>query len=228
MSHRILIIEDDHGTVELAALYLRRDGHTVIVAHDGREGFALAQEVQPDLIVLDLMLPGMHGLDVCRAIRESSSVPIIMLTARADEQDRLVGLDSGADDYLTKPFSPRELAARVRAVLRRSTISGNGDPDELRHGPVTVDPRARTVTAGNVRIALTPTEFRLLTVLMRAPGRVFTRDEILSRAFDDEFLGVDRNVDAHVASIRRKLAIGAPGHRVIQTVYGAGYRLTDA
>ena len=170
-----------------------RDGYRVLTALDGADGLASAREERPDIVVLDVMLPRLNGLDVCRALREESQIPIIMLTARVEEEDRLTGLELGADDYITKPFSPRELAARVRAVLRRS---GSGDtapgPLTLSAGPLEIDHRYRRVRVNGAEVHLTPTEFRLLALLMRHPGRTFTRDEIIGRVLDDDFDGFDR------------------------------------
>ncbi len=181
-------------------------------------------------MVLDVMLPRLNGLDICRALREESQVPIIMLTARVEEDDRLSGLELGADDYVTKPFSPRELAARVRAVLRRSAREGAGnDSSVLSSGPITLDHKARRVTLGGKELRLTPTEFRLLALLMRHPGRTFTRDEIIFRVLNDDFDGFDRTVDAHVSSFRRKLgAIDLDTAKLVQTVYGIGYRFAPS
>ena len=223
----VLVVDDDANVVELTRLYLERDGYRVVSASDGARGLALAREAQPSLVVLDVMLPRLNGLDVCRTLRQESAVPIIMLTARVEEDDRLAGLDLGADDYVTKPFSPRELAARVRAVLRRAARdNGDDEPATLSSGPVELDLRAREATVGGSAVRLTPTEFRLLTLLMRQPGRTFTRDEIIDRVLGDDFDGFDRTVDAHVSSLRRKLAATLGGSaKLIQTVYGSGYRL---
>ena len=223
----VLVVDDDPNVVELARLYLERDGHRVLTASDGAEALTLAREEQPNLIVLDLMLPRLSGLDVCRALREESEVPVIMLTARVEEDDRLAGLELGADDYVTKPFSPRELAARVRAVLRRSGSDGTAPgPSPLSAGSVELDQQYRCVRVNGAEVRLTPTEFRLLALLMRQPGRTFTRDEIIDRVLDDDFDGFDRTVDAHVSSLRRKLgSVDSKAARLIQTVYGSGYRL---
>ena len=223
----VLVVDDDPNVVELARLYLERDGYRVLTALDGADGLASAREERPDIVVLDVMLPRLNGLDVCRALREESQIPIIMLTARVEEEDRLTGLELGADDYITKPFSPRELAARVRAVLRRS---GSGDtapgPSSLSAGPVEIDHQYRRVRVNGAEVHLTPTEFRLLALFMRYPGRTFTRDEIIGRVLDDDFDGFDRTVDAHVSSLRRKLgSADSTAARLIQTVYGTGYRL---
>ena len=225
----VLVVDDDPNVLQLARLYLERDGYRVVSAGDGSHGLSLAREERPDLVVLDVMLPRVNGLDVCRSLRQESSVPIIMLTARVEEEDRLTGLDLGADDYVTKPFSPRELAARVRAVLRR--VAREGEPNgasTLSAGPVELDQRARTVAVGGNEVRLTPTEYKLLALLMGQPQRTFSRDEIIDRVLGDDFDGFDRTVDAHVSSLRRKLA-AAPGGsgRLIQTVYGSGYRLSQ-
>ena len=229
MATTVLILEDDPHTVEVVQLYLRRDGHTVLSATDGIAGLSLAREAQPDLIVLDLMLPGMDGLEICRTLRQESDVPIVMLTARADEEDRLAGLDLGADDYVTKPFSPRELAARIRAVLRRSARDGlEAGASSLAYDSISMDMRQRAVHVGETQIHLTPTEIRLLALLMREPGRTFTRDQIIDRVFGYDFEGFDRSVDSHVYSLRRKLEAAARDKRYIHTIYGVGYRLGDA
>jgi DNA-binding response OmpR family regulator len=229
MASTVLIVEDDPHAVELVRLYLNRDGHNVIIAGDGIEGLRLARESAPDILVLDLMLPGLDGFEVCRAVRKDSDVPIIMLTARVEEEDRLAGLDLGADDYVTKPFSPRELAARVRAVLRRaSRDSQEPGSTELQYGPVRADLRQRAAYVEDARLRLTPTEFRILATLMKEPGRVFSRDQIIDRAFGYDFQGFDRTVDVHVSSLRRKLEAAAGPSRYIHTIYGFGYRFGDA
>ena len=226
----VLVVDDDPNVLELARLYLERDGYQVLSAADGVSGLSLAREEQPSLVVLDLMLPRLSGLDICRALRQESAVPIIMLTARVEEEDRLAGLDLGADDYVTKPFSPRELAARVRAVLRRSARDYSDDgPITLSFDPLEMDLRFRRATLNGSDLPLTPTEFRLLALLVRQPGRTFTRDEIIDRVLGDDFDGFDRTVDAHVSSLRRKLG-AAPGGsgKLIETVYGSGYRLNHS
>ena len=225
---RILIVEDDPHTVELVRLYLDRDGHRVLTAADGIEGLRQARESQPDLVVLDVMLPGIDGLEVCRQLRAHSTVPIVMLTARVEEEDRLTGLDLGADDYVTKPFSPRELAARVRAVLRRTARDrATYGQEELVYRQVRLNLQERSVGVGDTPVRLTPTEFRLLALMVREPGRVFTRDLIIERAFGYDFEGFDRTVDAHVSSLRRKLESTPDRARYIHTVYGVGYKFGD-
>ena len=229
MPHTVVIVEDDADTAEIVRLYLARDGHNVLLAHDGIEGLRLARESSPDLVVLDLMLPGMDGMQVCRTLRAESDVAIVMLTARAEERERLAGLDYGADDYVTKPFSPRELAARVRGVLRRTARDAweTHGPAELRWRDVCLNARERTVKVGEQSLRLTPTEFRLLAMFLRSPQRVFTRDEIIGHAFIDDYDGFDRTVDAHVSNLRKKLE-RAGGDRCVHTVYGVGYRWGDA
>ena len=225
MASTVLIVEDDPNTLELVELYLRRDGHKVIMAQDGLEGLWLAREARPDLVVLDLMLPGLDDLEVCRILREESEVPIVMLTARVEEEDRLAGLDLGADDYLTKPFSLRELAARVRAVLRRTARDAlEQGPAELTHGDIKVDLHHHAVYTNGMQITLTPTEFRLLVMLIREPGRTFTREQIIDRVFGYDFDGFDRTVDAHVSNLRRKLETDPESPAYIHTIYGVGYR----
>ena len=229
MASTVLIVEDDPYTVDLVRLYLGRDGHKVLAAADGLEGLNLAREAHPDLVVLDLMLPGLDGMEVCRILREESEVPIVMLTARVEEEDRVAGLDLGADDYIIKPFSPRELAARVRAVLRRTDRDAlERGPAELAYGDISVNLRRRTAYVKRAQVRLTPTEFRLLVSLMREPDRVFTRDQIIDRVFGYDFDGFDRTVDAHVSNLRRKLEADPDKPCYIHTIYGVGYRFGNA
>ncbi len=229
MTSTVLILEDDPHTVEVVRLYLHNDGHVVLTASDGLSGIQLFRESSPGLVVLDLMLPGLDGLEVCRTLRAESNIPIVMLTARVEEEDRIAGLELGADDYVTKPFSLRELAARVRAVLRRTTQdAAERSPAALTYGGISLDTQGRTASVGGAPLKLTPTEFRLLTLLLREPGRPFTRDRIIDRVFGYDFDGFDRTVDSHVSGLRRKLDAAAGGRRYIHTVYGVGYRLGDA
>ena len=223
----VLVVDDDPNVVALARGYLERDGYRVSEACDGLRALELAREEQPCLVVLDLMLPGLDGFEVCRRLQVESMTPIIMLTARVEEADRLEGLGLGADDYVTKPFSPRELAARVRAVLRRADRdSAAAAYPELSSGNFRVNLRTRKATVDGAELGLTPTEFRLLTLLLQEPGRIFSREEIIDRALGHDFAGFDRAVDAHVSCLRRKLDSGSSGSaRQIQTVYGSGYRL---
>ena len=227
MASKVLIVEDDPDTAKLVGLYLQRDGHKVMSAADGLEGLRLAREARPDLVVLDLMLPRLDGIEVCRALRTESEVPIVMVTARVEEEDRLQGLDLGADDYVSKPFSPRELASRVRAVLRRTIRDASQKgPAEVKHGEVTVDLHRRSVNVKGEKASLTPTEFRLLVMLIKEPGRTFSREQIIDQVFGYDFDGFDRTVDAHVANVRRKIRSNGES-KYIRTVYGVGYRFSD-
>ena len=229
MPSRILVIEDDPNTAELARLYLANDGHQVITASDGARGLKLALEEDPDLIVLDLMLPRLDGMSVCRRVREESQTPIVMLTARVEEGDKLTGLESGADDYITKPFSPRELAARVRAVLRRTARNAlDRGPAEIAVSGIKADVRKHLAWADGQPLNLTRTEFRMLVMFLREPGRTFSRDRIIDTVYGDEFDGYDRAVDSQIYNLRRKLGKGSGGRGYIRTVYGQGYRLEDA
>ena len=225
MTHRILVVDDDANTSRLVKLYLQKDGYTVMVASDGREALEVARDKRPDLIVLDLMLPHVDGLEVCRRLRQESDVPIIMLTARTTDADKLTGLDIGADDYVTKPFSPGELAARVRAVLRR--LPGERGPDELRRGDLLLDFRKREAFRHEQPLELTRAEFRLLGVLATQPGRVFSRDQLIEKALGEDFDGYERTIDAHIRNLRRKLEPDPAHPRYVKTVYGAGYAFAE-
>ena len=223
---RILVVDDEPKIVQLVRDYLERAGFAVSTARDGNEALMRAHRERPDLIVLDLGLPQLDGLEVTRRLRRDSGVPIIMLTARDDETDKVVGLELGADDYVTKPFSPRELEARVRAVLRRQTR--DAEAEVLRAGDLTLDiPRLRTEVSGRL-VELTATEFQLLTALVRQPGRVFTRAQLLDAIHGVAFDSYERAIDAHVKNIRRKIEPDPRSPRYLLTVYGVGYRLTDA
>lgn len=225
MHRKILVVDDDKKTVELIRLYLEKDSYHVLPAYDGRSALELARHKQPDLIVLDLMLPQVDGLDICKTLRAESNVPIIMLTARSTEEDKLLGLDSGADDYLTKPFSPRELMARVRAVLRRA--AGMNEPAELRCDDLVVDTvRYETHVRGEL-VRLTPKEFKLLVALMKAPGRTFTRLELLESAFGPDYEGLERTIDVHLMNLRRKIEPDPARPIYVQTVYGVGYKFGE-
>jgi len=223
---KVLVVDDDVKTVELVKLYLNRDGYRVVTAYDGNEALRMARENHPDLIVLDLMLPGINGLEICRILRNESDIPIIMLTALTTDDDRLTGLNLGADDYVTKPFSPRELAARVRAVLRR--LPGERGPEKIEHGPLTVDfPRHEASLEGKP-LNLTPIEFKILGAFVKEPGRVFSRAQIIEYALGYDFDGFDRTIDVHILKLRRKLEPDPRHPRYIKTVYGAGYKLLEA
>lgn len=224
---KILVVDDDHKIVDLIRLYLERDGHLVIAAYDGLEALALARQRQPDLVLLDLMLPEMDGLDVCRFLQAESQVPVIMLTARTMDEDKLVGLEVGADDYVTKPFNPREVAVRVRTVLRRAGKDAHEGPMVVRRADLVIDRRCHEVRVRGDVIDLTPTEFKLLEVLAEEPGRAFTRSELLDRVFGYDFDGFERTVDAHVKNLRKKIEPNRRQPAYVQTVYGVGYRFSE-
>ncbi len=220
----ILVVDDDRKIVELVTLYLKREGYRVIQAFDGVTALELARSEHPALAVLDLMLPGVNGLVICKTLQFEAQTPVIMLTARSTEEDRMRGLDLGADDYVVKPFSPRELVSRVRAVLRRANrAQEQGASGPIEFGGLRIDPSRHEVWVDGRQRELTPTEFRLLMTFVRAPGQVFTRQQLLDRAFDEAFEGFERNVDVHVMNLRRKMALPADGP-AIKTVYGVGYR----
>jgi DNA-binding response OmpR family regulator len=207
-------------------LYLEHGGFDVLAASDGTEGLRLAREGSPDLLVLDLMLPGLDGLAICRALRAESDLPILLLTARTTEQDRIAGLGIGADDYVTKPFSPRELVLRIRAVLRRTRPTPGRAAEVLRTANVVVDLGRREAIVRGRPVELPPAEFALLAVLARSPGRAFTREELVERAFGASYEGLDRTIDAHVMRLRRKIeTAGCPP--LLVTVFGVGYKLAD-
>ncbi|MFN2291297.1 MAG: response regulator transcription factor [Anaerolineae bacterium] len=226
MTQTILVVDDEARIVKLVHDYLERAGFAVLTAQDGETALALARIEQPDLIVLDLMLPGIDGLDVCRRLRQVSGVPIIMLTARVEEADRVVGLELGADDYVTKPFSPRELVARVRSALRRA--SGQVGPSAIiRAGDVELDTDSLVATVRGELVDLTSTEFQVLVTLARQPGRIFSREQLLEAVHGVAFDGYDRSIDSHVKNIRRKIEPDPRQPRYIQTVYGVGYRFAE-
>ena len=224
----VLVVDDEPKIVQLARDYLEHAGFAVVTAGDGRSALAAIRTRRPDLVVLDLALPELDGLDVTRAIRSDSNLPIVMLTARDDELDKLLGLELGADDYLTKPFSPRELVARVRAVLRRVDGASDRAATELiRAGDLTMDvPRMRAELAGR-SVDLTPTEFQILATLAREPGRIFTRSQLLDAVHGVAFESYERAIDTHVKNIRRKLEQDPREPRHVLTVYGVGYRFSD-
>ncbi len=229
MSKSVLVVDDDTKTVELVRLYLIRDGYKVSVAYDGPEALRLARETHPDLIVLDVMLPGCDGLQVCRTLRQESDVPIIMLTARTTEEDKLGALGLGADDYVTKPFSPKELAARVRAVLRRVPDESLGHGrEEIRLGELSIHFLRHEASYAGRLLSLTPVEFKLLGVLAQEPGRTFTRAQLVEKVLGYDFDGFDRTIDVHVLNLRRKLEPDPSRPQLIQTVYGAGYKFAAA
>lgn len=225
---RILIAEDDHKQADLLRMYLEQAGYSVLVAHDGRRALELARERQPDLLVLDLMMPHVDGLDVCRILQRESDVPIVMVTARSSEDDVLLGLDLGADDYITKPYSPRELVARIRALLRRTNREPDDAADAYRVGDLVVDSVRHEVLLDGAAVALTPREFAVLAALIREPGRAFTRADLLQEAFGFDYEGLDRTADVHIKNLRAKIERDPADPLYIETVYGIGYRMRDA
>jgi len=222
---RILVVDDEPEIVDLLRSYLQRDGFDVDQAADGEAALAVFGRLQPDLVILDLMLPKLDGREVCRRIRETARTPIIMLTARDEESDKLIGLELGADDYITKPFSPREVLARVRAVLRRRSREM---PEMVRAGDLVIDLRAHEVSLQGRRVDLTPTEFRLLEILAGHPNQVFTRMQLIDRVQGHAFEGYERTVDAHIKNLRGKVEPNAKTPRYILTVYGVGYKFSIA
>ena len=218
MPKKILIVDDEPKIVEICSDYLQAAGFDILTAGDGLQGLALARSQKPDLIVLDLMLPGMDGLDFCRSLRRESNIPIIMLTARIEETDKLIGLELGADDYMTKPFSPRELVVRVRAVLRRA--SGDTTSEVIRAGNISLDRSRYEVTLPDRSVVLTPTEFELLATMMSQPGRIFSRAQLLNTVRGVSFESYERAIDSHIRNLRRKLE---PGNYII-TAHGVGYK----
>ena len=224
----ILVVDDEAKIADLARDYLEHAGFTVRIAADGQAALTSVRRDRPDLVVLDLGLPGLDGLDVTRAIRRDSNLPVIMLTARDDELDKLLGLELGADDYLTKPFSPRELVARVRAVLRRvDNAADSGAAEVIRAGDLTLDlPRMRADLAGRT-VDLTPTEFALLAAMARQPGRIFTRSQLLDAVHGVAFESYERAIDTHIKNLRRKLEPDPRRPVLVLTVYGVGYRFAD-
>ncbi len=223
----ILVVDDEPQIVQLVRDYLEHGGFTVVTAADGSSALRIAATQRPDLVVLDLALPGLDGLDVTRTLRRSGTVPIIMLTARTDESDKLVGLELGADDYLTKPFSPKELVARVRSVLRRSEAA-LAPRDLIRVGDAELNLPSMELRIGGRRIELTPTEFQLLVTMARQPGRVFSRAQLLNAVHGVAFESYERAIDAHVKNLRRKIEPDPHNPRYLLTVFGVGYRFADA
>jgi len=223
---KVLVVDDAPDIVRLTRDFLEHAGFAVVSARDGDEALRLARQERPDLIVLDLGLPGRDGLDVTRDLRRVSNIPIVMLTARTEESDKIVGLELGADDYLTKPFSGKELVARVRAVLRRTQASDH--TDFVKVGDLEIDVNRMRVSIAGDAVELTATEFQLLLAMARQPGRVFTRSQLLDAIHGDAFDAYERAIDAHVKNIRRKIEPDPRAPRYIQTVFGVGYRLTEA
>ena len=223
---KILVVDDEKRIVEIVKAYLERDGYQVAVAYDGKAALDLAQKEHPDLVVLDLMLPEVSGWDVCRTLRKESDVPIIMLTARDDTTDKIVGLELGADDYVTKPFDPKELVSRVRAVLRRyegKAVSSN----VINVGDLAIDVDRRVVRRGDTNIDLTSTEFDLFRVLAESPGRVYTRMQLLDKTQGEAYEGYERTIDSHIKNLRKKIEPDPNHPKYVITVHGAGYKLGE-
>ena len=233
MAQKILIIEDEEGIIHLLNLYLKDAGYSVLVARDGADGLALHAREHPDLVILDIMLPAIDGFEVCKRVRSWSQTPILMLTARSDENDRINGLELGADDYLVKPFSPRELVSRVRAILRRTSHAETDGPSSahetrsersLLYFPgLTIDVEARRVEVNGKEVALTPTEFDLLVLFAKSPDRVFTREALMNRVWGYDYLGDGHTIDVHISALRKKIEVD-PTQRYIKTVWRVGYR----
>jgi two-component system, OmpR family, alkaline phosphatase synthesis response regulator PhoP len=224
----ILVVDDEVMIVQLVRDYLEQAGYSVRTAADGLSALAIARSEKPDLIVLDLGLPGMDGLDVTRQLRRNSNAPVIMLTARSEESDKLIGLELGADDYLTKPFSPKELVARIRAIFRRIESARSTESEVIRAADLSLDlPRMQVFAEGREVDDLTPSEFQLLAALASQPGRIFTRSQLLDAIHGVAFESYERAIDAHIKNIRRKIEVDPHQPRYILTVYGVGYKFTD-
>jgi DNA-binding response OmpR family regulator len=224
--NRVLVVDDEDHILELARLYLSREGYQIETVSDGAQALTRFGQVKPDLVVLDIMLPNVDGLTICREIRKQSQVPIIMLTARDEVTDKVVGLELGADDYLTKPFHPQELVARAKALVRRARLEPD-QPGLVRAGRLEVDLERHEVRFGESKVQLRPKEFDLLALLARHPGRVFQRSELLDLVWGYDFPGYTRTVDVHVQQLREKLAQGGVSNPTIQTVWGVGYKLDE-
>ncbi len=228
MASEILVIEDEQNVRRLVRIALQRDGFSVLEAEDGKTGLQLFAAENPDLVILDLMLPGVDGWEVCREIRARSSTPLIMLTARGDEVDRVLGLEMGADDYVVKPFSPRELVARVKAVLRRQGAQDNHADEPIVHPGLVINPAERTVLLDGQPIRLTPKEFDLLALLAAHPGKVFPRERLLQRIWGHDYWGDERTIDVHITRLREKLGRNSGAREYISTVWGIGYKFEVA
>lgn len=223
----VLIVEDDRNTASLVATYLQKEGFSTVIANDGEQALEMARKYNPVFIVLDVMLPKIDGWEVCRTLRKKSDVPILMLTAREEEIDRIMGLTLGADDYVVKPFSPRELVERVKAILRRTRRAPAANTSVLVHGDLVLDPEKHKVSLDGHPVQLTSLEYKLLHALMSSPGRVFSRNELLDHFYEHGEIVVDRVIDVHVGKLRQKIEKDAAHPRFILTVRGFGYRFAD-
>lgn len=221
---RVLVIEDEKKIADWLTAFLQQANFDVLTANDGSTGLKLAEREKPDVVLLDLMLPDMDGLDVCRVIRQRSDVLILMLTARIEDTDRLIGLEVGADDYITKPFNPRELIARIRAFLRRANGMLSVEPKTISYGALELNAASRTCTLNGADITLTPTEFQILEALMKHPGIVYTREQLITEALGYDYAAYERTIDAHIRNLRRKIEPDVQDPTYILTVYGIGYR----
>jgi two-component system, OmpR family, alkaline phosphatase synthesis response regulator PhoP len=227
-ARRILVVDDEARLVDVLRAYLERDGYRVVAAYDGKQALFLARREKPDLILLDLMLPEVDGMEVCRTLRKESDVPIIMLTARSEETDKLIGLEIGADDYVTKPFSPREVVARVRTVLRRAHPLSQPGEESITISDLVIDQARHEVRRGEEIISITPTEFDLLWALAQSRGRVLSRLQLMEKALGDSYEGYERTIDAHIKNLRRKIEPDPAHPRYVHTVFGVGYKVESA
>ena len=221
---KILIVDDEKKMVKLVRAYLEKEGYDTVEAYNGKAALEMWRRERPDLVVLDIMMPEVDGLEFCREVRRSSTTPIIMLSAKSEETDKLVGLELGADDYVTKPFSPRELVARIRAVLRRHDLASGGEERPIAEGPLVIHKDRHRVEVNEEEVPLTPTEFGMLASLASSPGRVFSRGQLIKSVQGDFFEGYERTVDTHIKNIRKKVGQQAADWSFIETVYGVGYR----
>lgn len=224
---RILVVEDDKNTANLVATYLQKEGFAVLVENNGATGLQVARSEKPNLVILDLMLPTIDGLEICRRLRNESNIPILMLTAREEEIDRVLGFSLGADDYVVKPFSPRELVERVKAILRRTQPASVSAPQVLKIGLLQLDPEKHKVTQGKKVINLTTSEYKLLYTLMASPGRVFSRTELLRKFYEQEEAVIERVIDVHINKLRQKIEVDPSNPTIIETVRGFGYCFAD-
>jgi DNA-binding response OmpR family regulator len=224
----VLVVEDDRNTAALVATYLEREGFATVLVYDGKQALDTARDIEPVFVILDIMLPGVDGWEICRTLRKTSDVPILMLTAREEEIDRVAGLAMGADDYVVKPFSPRELVERVKAILRRARPVPPRPPSGLRSfGGLALDPEKRTVTLDSRPVTLTSSEYKLLHALMNSPGKAFSREELLDHCHQDGIAVIDRVIDVHIGKLRQKIERDPASPRYILTVRGYGYRFSD-
>lgn len=224
---KVLVVDDDEKIVKVLTAYLEKEGYTVLSAKDGWEAVDKARQLGPDIVLLDVMLPSLDGWEVCREIRRTSDVPIIMLTARDAETDRIIGLELGADDYVVKPFSPKEVIARIRAIFRRVQPSGRRDSGEyaLKAGELVLQPSSHSLTMSGVPVELTPTEYKLLELFLAYPGQVFSRFQLIEKVQGYAFDGYERTVDSHIKNLRKKLGAAPDEPHYIKTIYGVGYKL---